>query len=294
MGDRPIYYLLAELTPTFLELFKVQVDFEDEVRALDRRRGPVWATARHHRQPLRSPTAGCRRGGGDRRASVAPGGRRGAALDPHAPAHGPAPGGRRPGGQGGAGGRGCGRRCRRHRGRPGAVVATTERAPRTSPAARSSSPPPVPPSAWRTNCPSSRWASRRSGGPPGHRERGSRDGEVVDISARSGWAARSTQGRAHPREVPGRPLRSDTAAEPPGEPRPESRPTGAWRVTARLWRRPVPCSRRSANTAAAVARHRRVAEPARRGRARSAGSMRRSRGSTPSARPAVLMARRAW
>ena len=31
VGDRPIYYLLAELDPDFLELFKVQVDFEDEV-----------------------------------------------------------------------------------------------------------------------------------------------------------------------------------------------------------------------------------------------------------------------
>jgi lon-related putative ATP-dependent protease len=31
VGDRQIYYLLAELDPDFLELFKVQVDFEEEV-----------------------------------------------------------------------------------------------------------------------------------------------------------------------------------------------------------------------------------------------------------------------
>jgi lon-related putative ATP-dependent protease len=31
VGDRVVYYLLAELDPDFLELFKVQVDFEDEV-----------------------------------------------------------------------------------------------------------------------------------------------------------------------------------------------------------------------------------------------------------------------
>jgi lon-related putative ATP-dependent protease len=31
VGDRQVYYLLAELDPDFLELFKVQVDFEEEV-----------------------------------------------------------------------------------------------------------------------------------------------------------------------------------------------------------------------------------------------------------------------
>ncbi len=31
VGDRTVYYLLAELDPDFLELFKVQVDFEDDV-----------------------------------------------------------------------------------------------------------------------------------------------------------------------------------------------------------------------------------------------------------------------
>jgi lon-related putative ATP-dependent protease len=31
VGDRTVYYLLAELDPDFLELFKVQVDFEDEI-----------------------------------------------------------------------------------------------------------------------------------------------------------------------------------------------------------------------------------------------------------------------
>ena len=31
VGDRMVYYLLAELDPDFLELFKVQVDFEDDV-----------------------------------------------------------------------------------------------------------------------------------------------------------------------------------------------------------------------------------------------------------------------
>jgi predicted ATP-dependent protease len=31
IGERLLYYLLAELDPDFQKLFKVQVDFEDEV-----------------------------------------------------------------------------------------------------------------------------------------------------------------------------------------------------------------------------------------------------------------------
>ena len=68
VGDRPIYYLLAELDPDFLELFKVQVDFEDEVpRSTDAEArygaGPLGARSRPALGSL--PTAGGRRGGGE-------------------------------------------------------------------------------------------------------------------------------------------------------------------------------------------------------------------------------------
>ena len=116
VGDRLVYYLLAAYDPDFLELFKVQADFEDEVPRNPEHRTAVRAAARHDRGARVHAAARARRRGRDRGPRGPPRRRRAAPVHAHAPRHRSPPRGRRPGGEGGpggdhGGGRGRGRGC---------------------------------------------------------------------------------------------------------------------------------------------------------------------------------------